>query len=58
MLVESLSTFSSFGNTGQTTFSAPKLDNRTVETIGGVRLCRLFELVDEDEEENFFVGNV
>ncbi len=57
MLVESLSTGSSFGNTGHT-FSAPKLDSLTVDTNGCVCLCRLFELVDEDDDENFFVGRV
>ena len=51
---------SSFATTGQT-FSAPKLESRTVEIWGCRLFCRLLHLddeVDDDDEENFFDGSV
>jgi hypothetical protein len=51
---------SSLATTGQT-FSAPKLESRTVEIWGCRLFCRLLHLddeVDDDDEENFFDGSV
>ena len=50
-----------FGGTGHT-FSAPKLESRTVDVCGktGFRFGRLLDCddVDELDDENFFDGNV
>ena len=52
---------SRFGGTGRT-FSAPKLESRTVDVCGktGFRFGRLLDCddVDELDDENFFDGNV